>query len=126
MKTIRLLDASVKLAPDGSKIHPLLTVKRGGMAYCNLPPGATSKAVSHKTIEEIWFFLQGSGQVWRKKGNQETIVDVEPGICITIETGTNFQFRNTGSEALCFIIATMPPWPGYEEAVRVDDYWDIE
>ena len=45
------------------------------------------------------------------------------GVCLTIPPGTSFQFRNTGWEPLCFIITTMPPWPGPEEAVRVTDHW---
>jgi mannose-6-phosphate isomerase-like protein (cupin superfamily) len=28
-----------------------------------------------------------------------------------------------GEEPLMFIIVTMPPWPGDQEAVRVDDHW---
>ncbi len=35
------------------------------------------------------------------------------------------QFRNTGDEDLCFVIVTMPPWPGAEEARRVTDHWPV-
>ena len=69
--------------------------------------------------------MNGRGQVWRKDGARETVVDVEPGVSLTIETGTHFQFRNTGDEDLRFVIVTMPPWSGSEEAVRVQDYWEI-
>jgi mannose-6-phosphate isomerase-like protein (cupin superfamily) len=48
---------------------------------------------------------------------------VEPGTCLTIPVGTHFQFRNPGREPLCFLIVTTPPWPGAQEAVRVQDYW---
>jgi len=50
-------------------------------------------------------------------------VEVEPGIALTIECGTHFQFRNTGDEDLCFVIVTMPPWPGAREARRMTDHW---
>jgi mannose-6-phosphate isomerase-like protein (cupin superfamily) len=40
--------------------------------------------------------------------------------------GVRFQFRTTSEEALCILIATMPPWPGKEEAVPVDGYWERE
>ncbi|MCI0440634.1 MAG: cupin domain-containing protein [Chloroflexi bacterium] len=123
MKTTRLPDKPTAIAPDGSEIRELLQTSRGSMAHCALPPGAVSLAVAHRSIEEIWYFIQGRGQVWRKKGGEELVVDVEPGVCLTIETGARFQFRNTGDEPLRFIIATMPPWPGAHEAYRVPDFW---
>ena len=70
--------------------------------------------------------VQGHDQVWREQGGREEIVDVSPGTCITIPRGTHFQFRTTGDEPLCFIIATMPPWPGEREAVRVQDHWKVK
>ncbi len=113
------------LAPDQSEIRLLFTMNGGGLAHVKLPKGRVSLAVKHKTVEEIWYFVQGSGQVWRKHGNRDEVVDVQPGLCLTIPTGTHFQFRNTGSEPLCFIVSTMPPWPGSAEAERVEDFWKI-
>ena len=115
-----------ELAPDKSEIRLLLNMKGGGLAHCTLPPHGISLAVKHKTVEEIWYFILGHGQVWRKQGAQEEIVDVDPGTCLTIPRETHFQFRNTEKEPLCFIIATMPPWPGEEEAVRVQDHWKVK
>ena len=51
------------LAPDGSEIRLLPNVKGGGMCHCTLPPGKKSLAVKHKTVEEIWYFLSGQGEV---------------------------------------------------------------
>jgi mannose-6-phosphate isomerase-like protein (cupin superfamily) len=112
-------------APDGSEIRLLPNVKGGGLCHCTLPPKRTSLAMVHKTVEEIWYFIQGQGQVWRKLEEQESEVDVQPGICLTIPAGAHFQFRNVGEEPLCFLIATMPPWPGESEALRVQDHWPI-
>src|SRR5690348_7579969 len=88
------------IAPDGSEIRLLAAMKGGGVSHCTLQSGQTSLAVQHQTIEEIWFFLQGQGQVWRKLGEQEDEADVQPGVSLTIPTGAHFQFRNTGSEPL--------------------------
>ena len=113
------------LAPDGSEIRKLVGVDKGDCAHCTLPPGGVSQAVTHKTVEEIWYFIQGLGQVWRKQGDREVETDVLPGTCLTIPLGTHFQFRNTGHEPLVFIIVTMPPWPeDREEAVRVENHWE--
>lgn len=95
------------------------------MVHCTLPPGAISMAVKHLTVEEVWYVTSGRGQVWRKSEIEASVMDVEPGLSLSIETGTHFQFRNTGNDDLCLIIVTMPPWPGEQEAVRVNDFWEV-
>jgi mannose-6-phosphate isomerase-like protein (cupin superfamily) len=110
-------------APDGSLIRLLPSLRGGSMCHCTLPPGGVSKAVTHKTVEEIWYCVRGRGQIWRRRGDQEEEVDLTPGVSITIPLGTHFQFRTVGGEDLGVIIVTMPPWPGADEAVPVPDHW---
>lgn len=110
-------------APDGSEIRLLPRLAGGSMAHCTLPAGATSKAVAHRTVEEIWYVVAGRGEVWRKRGGHDEVVDVEPGAGLTIPLGTEFQFRARGPEPLAFVFVTMPPWPGAGEAARVADHW---
>ena len=93
------------------------------MSHFELPPGQTSIAVTHKTVEEIWFFLSGRGQMWRMAEGKEEIVAVEAGVCLTIPYGTCFQFRSLGEDSLAAIGVTMPPWPGEDEATVVDGEW---
>jgi mannose-6-phosphate isomerase-like protein (cupin superfamily) len=125
MEWTRVVMESFVRAPDGSEVRPLLEVNRGGMSQCTLPPGGVSQAVKHKTIEEIWYFVEGRGEVWRHHGAREEVVTAEPGVCVSIPTGAAFQFRNIGEAPLIFVIATMPPWPGMDEAVRVKDFWPV-
>ena len=96
-------------APDGSDVRILLGLQGGGMAHFELQPGQTSKAVAHRTVEEIWFFLAGHGQMWRRQNDREEIVAVESGVCLTIPLGTHFQFRALGDEPLAAIAVTMAP-----------------
>jgi mannose-6-phosphate isomerase-like protein (cupin superfamily) len=112
------------VAPDGSDVRILLGLKGGGMAHFELPPGQTSTAVTHRTAEEIWFFLSGRGEMWRKQEGREEVVTVDPGTCLTIPLGTQFQFRCLGAQALAAIGITMPPWPGEGEASVVDGKWE--
>ncbi len=112
------------LAPDGSEIRLLPEVGSGGMCHCTLPVNRVSGAVYHKTVDEVWYFISGVGEVWRKQGIQEAVDIVEAGTCLNIPCGTSFQFRNAGKDALCFVIATIPRWPGSEEAVATEGYWD--
>ena len=125
MDTRNLPREHTVLAPDGSEIRELVSVRGGSMVHCTLPPGAVSMAVKHLTVEEVWYVTQGRGKLWRRNECGELLVDLEPGLSIGIEIGTHFQFRNTSSEDLCLVIVTMPPWPGEHEAVRVEDYWDV-
>ena len=113
------------MAPDGSEIRLLPVLSGGSMVHCTLPAGGVSKAVAHRSVQEIWYFLAGSGEVWRKRGNREEMVTVEPESTLTIPLGTHFQFRNLGRVPLAFVIATMPPWPGDDEAYRVPDFWPV-
>jgi mannose-6-phosphate isomerase-like protein (cupin superfamily) len=112
------------IAPDGSDVRILLGLKRGGMAHFELAPGQTSVAVAHHTVEEIWYFLSGRGEMWRKLGDQEEVAPVDPGVCITIPVGTHFQFRSFGYEPLAALGVTMPPWPGEGEAYFVEGKWE--
>ena len=123
MQTRGLADTREVSAPDGSRIRELVAAGRGSMVHCTLPGGAASMAVVHATVDEAWYFLTGTGQVWRRQGETESVIDVGPGVALTIECGTHFQFRNTGDDNLCFVIVTMPPWPGAQEARRVRDHW---
>lgn len=111
------------LAPDTSEIRLLAGSGRGGLAHGTLPVGAVSRAIRHRVVEEVWYVLEGTGQIWRKLGDEESVVDVRAGTSVTIPTGAHFQFRTTGEAPLRFLMTTMPPWPGAHEAVRVPDHW---
>jgi mannose-6-phosphate isomerase-like protein (cupin superfamily) len=112
------------IAPDGSDVRVLLSLKGGSLAHFELAAGQTSVAVAHHNVEEIWFFLNGYGEMWRKLGETERVISVEPGICITIPVGTHFQFRSFGDEPLQAIGVTMPPWPGPGEAFFIEGKWE--
>lgn len=111
------------LAPDGSEIRLLVRGWRGSFAHCTLPKGGVTAAVAHRTVEEIWYCISGEGEIWRSFQDQDVVTVLRPGTSLTIPTGTYFQFRNTGLEPLCILLATMPPWPGADEAVPVKGRW---
>jgi mannose-6-phosphate isomerase-like protein (cupin superfamily) len=110
-------------APDGSEVYLGLECSRGGLAVFVLPAGTVSRAVRHATIEEVWFFIDGEGELWRRSGESEETCPVGPGVFLTIPTGTAFQFRAFEGAPLRFAIATMPPWPGSCEALPADGPW---
>lgn len=110
-------------APDGSDARVLLGLSGGGVAEFELAAGRVAAAVTHRTVEEIWYVLQGRGEMWRRQGPREEIVALEPGVCLTIPLGAHFQFRALADGPLRVLGVTMPPWPGQDEAVLVTGPW---
>jgi len=119
----RLPVARDVVAPDGCDVRILLELRGGAMAHFELAPGETATAVAHRTVEEIWFFLSGRGEMWRKQDQREDVTGVDAGMCLTIPLGTHFQLRCLGDQALSAIALTMPPWPGADEAFGVEGRW---
>ena len=70
-QSMRLPRARDAVAPDGSDVRILLGLTGGGMAHFALSPGQTSRAVTHRSVEEIWFFLSGRGEIsWDRRARQ--------------------------------------------------------
>jgi mannose-6-phosphate isomerase-like protein (cupin superfamily) len=110
-------------APDGSGICELPRLSRGSMAHGTLAPGSTSRAIRHRTVDEIWYVLGGSAEIWRRLDGCESIETIRAGDALTIPVGTHFQFRTVGDAPFTFVMCTMPPWSGADEAIRVDGVW---
>jgi mannose-6-phosphate isomerase-like protein (cupin superfamily) len=122
--TRHVAEAPGAIAPDGSEVRLLFSLPGGSMAVFRLMPKAVSRAVAHRAVEEIWYFTAGTGRMWRRHGDREQIVEVGPGVSITIPTGAHFQFRCDSGEPLEAVAVTMPPWPGCEEAYSVAGKWE--
>lgn len=125
METIDLPENVTAIAPDGSEIRELVKLSRGSMVHCRLPPGGVAAAVRHRSVQEVWYVLNGTGEVWRSFSGSERVDSVSRGISLSIETGAHFQFRNTGNDDFEILIVTMPPWTDASEAERVPDHWPL-
>lgn len=121
--TMRLPASPTVVAPDGSDVRVLLGLPGGGMAHFELAAGQVAKAVTHRSVDELWYVLAGRGQMWRRQGEREEVVALEPGVCLSIPLGTHFQFRASATESVAAVAITMPPWPGETEAVPVEGPW---
>ena len=111
------------IAPDGSEVRILQAARGGSMAHFRLAAGQVSRAVRHRTVDEIWFILSGRGEMWRSAADRDEIAALGPGACLTIEAGTSFQFRAGAEAPLAAVAVTMPPWPGDDEAELVAGRW---
>jgi mannose-6-phosphate isomerase-like protein (cupin superfamily) len=123
---IKIPESPNYLAPDGSEIRLLASFDRGGLCHCKLPANGISKAVKHKTVEEIWYCLSGNGIIWQRNESGETEREFTAGDSFTIPCGNSFQFRNPGTDPLRVIISTMPRWPGADEATETEGKWKNE
>jgi mannose-6-phosphate isomerase-like protein (cupin superfamily) len=124
-QTHRVLPTYDLLAPDGSQIRQLVQVRGGSMVHCTVQPGSVTRAVKHRSVEEVWFCVSGAGELWRREaaGAVEEIVALEAGVAVSIPVGTVFQLRGVSLQALELVITTMPPWPGPQEAIAVAGVW---
>jgi mannose-6-phosphate isomerase-like protein (cupin superfamily) len=116
--TQSLENAPVLIAPDGSTVRPLCRINGlGSFAHFQLEPGEIAEAVSHATVQEIWYIIGGEGRMWRRQEGQEPATEnLRRGICLTIPLGTTFQFRaDSPDEPLQVVAVTMPPWPDQSE-----------
>jgi mannose-6-phosphate isomerase-like protein (cupin superfamily) len=121
--TLPLPDRPTVVAPDGSDVRVLLALERGSMAHFLLGAGRVSQAVFHRSVEEIWFVIDGRGEMWRCQDGREECVPLHPGVCLTIPQGTRFQFRADAGQGVTAVAIPMPPWPGPDEAMAVDGPW---
>ena len=123
LETVRLPAERDLVAPDGSDIRVLARARGASLCHCTLPPGAVSRPIAHRRVEELWYVLSGRGQVWREHAGREEVVELAAGISLNIPRGASFQFRNTAEDPLRFVIATFPPWPGPDEALPCSGPW---
>ena len=119
------LSEATDSAPDGSEIRLLVGQTEratvAGLCQATLGAGHTSRPVRHRHVEEIWYFLEGEGLVWRCPPDA-TPASVEPvavraGDALVIPAGWSFQFQASLERALRFLCYTAPPWPGPDEAL---------
>ena len=123
MRETMLPDLPDGKSPAGADVRLLLASDTGGAIHSTVPPGQTNRAVVHATVNEIWYILEGHGEIWRKDRDEERVTALVPGVSIDIPVGTAFQYRNVGTDPLKFICVTMPRWRGDQESSYVEGIW---
>lgn len=123
MPAYRRPEEMTGLAPDGAEIRVLIDRPRGAtrlsLAEALVPPYGRTAKVYHRTIyEEIWYIVQGVGQMHLQLLNAESeeIFPVTTGDAVLIRPGDGFWLENMGSDNFIFLCCGSPPWPGPDEA----------
>lgn len=105
------------ITKDGSEIRELLAyrnsvIQKQSLAEAFVPAGTTTQFHQHPITEEIYFILDGIGEV--RLGSQWH--PVKPGDSIPIPPGTPHQIRAVGENGLRFLCCCVP---GYEHSDTV-------
>jgi len=123
MKTMTLSQSAEARSPAGASIRYLMDGETGHLIHCTVAPHQVNRATVHQTVSEVWYVLEGHGEIWRDDGQESVTTELVPGTSIDIPVGTRFQYRNVSDEDLVFICVTMPRWPGDSEARYIDGKW---
>lgn len=119
-------------APDGSWVRPLTRSAGASSATFHLPADVTTRAVYHRTVEEHWCVVSGTGRLWIAEVSSASPTHTEgdrtplrwsqrvlaPGVTAYLPVGAVFQFQ--AETDLVVFGVTVPAWPGDDEAVVVD------
>jgi len=104
--------AAAFITKDGSEIRELLAhrnsaIRNQSLAEARVAPGQTTQPHYHPCTEEIYYILQGTGEM--RIGCERQLVG--PGDAIAIRPGAPHQITNTGTVTLLFLCCCAP---GYE------------
>ncbi len=97
---------------DGSTVRELMHPKRHAsrhqsLAEARVPPGAATQLHQHFKTEELYYFLQGRGEM--TLGSE--VFPVAPGDVVCIIPGTPHMVENTGiEEELVFLCCCAPAY----------------
>ena len=99
------------ITKDGSQIRELLAhrnscIRKQSLAEARLESGASTVAHYHPKTEEIYFILEGSGQMRMDEESQT----VGPGDAIAIPPGSVHRITNIGSTVLRFLCCCAPAY----------------
>ena len=112
MDIVNLNEVPSFITADGSEIRELLahrnsSIRKQSLAEARLPPGASTTPHHHPVTEEIYFVLEGTGEMCIGDEHQS----VGPGDAIAIPPGAIHTIRNHGPSVLRFLCCCAP---GYE------------
>jgi mannose-6-phosphate isomerase-like protein (cupin superfamily) len=108
------------ITADGSEIRELLAHRNSGirnqsLAEARLAPGQSTTPHYHPRAEEIYYILEGQGQM------QVGLLarSVGPGDAIAIPPGMAHQITNTGARTLKFLCCCAPAYE-HEDTVLLE------
>jgi mannose-6-phosphate isomerase-like protein (cupin superfamily) len=122
MDVVNLAEAPPFITKDGSEIRELLAhrnsaIRNQSLAEARLPVGAATAPHFHPRAEEIYFILEGRGQMQI----EASVRAVAPGDAIAIPPGLRHQITNTGDVTLRLLCCCAPCYEN-DDTVMVNDW----
>ena len=110
IEVIRAGERDPLIPPDGSEVRELARppdlTRNQSLAEARVSPGSEIVEHFHRSSEEIYYFLDGSGRM--RLG--DATAPVEAGEAVVIPPGTRHKVWNTGAEPLVFLCCCAPPY----------------
>lgn len=110
MRVIRTAERDAFTAPDGSEIRELArppgSARNQSLAEAKVPPGGETAEHFHRTSEEIYHFVSGSGRM--RLGDE--VSEVGPGDTVVIPPGTRHKLWNAGEQTLVLLCCCSPAY----------------
>jgi mannose-6-phosphate isomerase-like protein (cupin superfamily) len=111
VERVRLEDRESFITADGSSIRELAGIPSGNainqsLAEATVPPGGETVEHFHRTSEEIYHFVSGTGRM--RLGTEEA--DVRAGDTVVIAPGLRHKLFNPGTEPLVLLCCCAPPY----------------
>jgi len=109
MEIINRNDVPAFITKDKSEIREIMApansrIERQSLAEAIVYPGDSTELHLHKTIEEIYYILEGEGNMWQD-GEERAI---NPGDAIANPPGIPHYITNTGDTPLVFLCICVP------------------
>lgn len=94
----------------GAEIRYILQSRGGDLTHAVCPAGGVSPTHELPELDEGYFVLAGSGEIWRRYQGREGIIALRPGRFVWMPRGTQFQYRANHGASLVFLVAVLPSW----------------
>jgi mannose-6-phosphate isomerase-like protein (cupin superfamily) len=106
MEITSLATAEAFTTKDGSTIRELVHTERQSLAEATLEPGQATERHYHAATEELYFVLEGRGEL-EVEGDRQPL---GPGEAVLIPPGARHEIRNAGEGTLRFLCCCAPPY----------------
>jgi mannose-6-phosphate isomerase-like protein (cupin superfamily) len=117
MEVVRGEEREPYVTMDGSTVREIAGPAPGNaanqsLAEATVPAGAETVEHYHRSSEEIYTFVSGSGRM--RLGDEES--DVRVGDTVVIPPGIRHKLRNDAAEPLVVLCSSSPPY-SHEDTV---------
>jgi mannose-6-phosphate isomerase-like protein (cupin superfamily) len=121
MEVINRNEIAAFLGPDGSIIRELAasrnsSARRQSLAEATIPVGGAVTEHFHKTTEEFYYVLNGTGLM----KIEDELREVGPGDTVIILPGKRHKITNNGQVPLVLLACCSPEWTA-EDHMLVED-----